>query len=228
MDSLNARRLLLQEEARLVRQIERLNEAGLLTGGKDAIQELSMYDNHPADIGTEVYERGKDLGLKDNLKVMLQKTREALRRIDEGTWGFCERCGRMIESARLEAMPMTTLCLDCKSEQEADPKASSRPAEEGVLKPPYGYRHGEKRDVVAYDGIDAWEDAARHGTSYSPQDQPGSIDFEHLFLEEEPDDGVVEEVEGLIGEDHDAATDEARKRRAHKQRGIRETPEPLQ
>ncbi|NPV71649.1 MAG: hypothetical protein HPY55_13570 [Firmicutes bacterium] len=228
MDPLNARQQLLAQEARLVRQIESLNEGGLLQGAKDGIQELSLYDNHPADVGSETFERGKDLGLKDNLKIMLQKTREAVRRIDEGTWGFCERCGRLIDSARLEAMPMTTVCLDCRKEQEADPRVSSRPIEEQVIKPPYGYRHGEKRDVVAYDGVDTWEDVARHGSSYSPQDQPGSIDYEYIFLEEEPDDGIVEGVEGVIGEDHDVITDHTRKRRAHERRGMHDTPGPLQ
>jgi len=198
LDPMRAREQLLAEANRLADQLERLNASGLRLGVKDSVQELSLYDNHPADLGTETYEREKDLGLKDNLEIMLRKTTEAVKRIDEGKWGFCERCGRMIESARLEALPATTLCLTCKEEQEATPKASSRPAEEEVIKPPFN-QPDEKQESLAYDGADTWEDVAAYGSSYTPQDQPGSTDYDDVHLEEPPDSGTVQFVEGMVG-----------------------------
>ena len=219
MDPRRAKERLLKERERLVEQIRQIDESGMRAGAKDGIQELSLYDNHPADVGTETFERGKDLGVKDNLEILLKKTDAALRKFDEGTWGICERCGGLIDSNRLEAMPSATLCVGCAEELESIEKTSDRPVEEGVVRPPYGYRHGEKRDVVAYDGIDTWEDVAVHGSSYTPQDQPGAVDYDHIHLEEPPDAGVVQRVEGLFGSDHDAVTDEARKRRAHGRRG---------
>lgn len=215
MDPWRAREILLAEENRLKAQIKELSDSGLRAGARDAVQELSMYDNHPADSATETFERGKDIGLKDNLKILLEKTRDAIDRIDRGEWGRCERCGATIEPARLEAMPMTTMCMRCKRDQESVPKASARPMEEGVIEPPFGHPHLEVPDSVAYDGVDTWEDVARHGSSYTPQDQPGSVDYDHIYLEEPPDSGVVDEVEGIAGSDHTVIHDEERKRKAH-------------
>ena len=64
-----------------------------LTG---STQELSAYDNHPADLGTETYERGKDLGLQDAKRLLRAKIDEALERIDRGDYGSCMVCGEEI------------------------------------------------------------------------------------------------------------------------------------
>ncbi|MGE5484988.1 MAG: TraR/DksA C4-type zinc finger protein [Ignavibacteriales bacterium] len=215
---MRAREHLLAEENRLVSQLERLNAHGLRLGAKDSVQELSLYDNHPADVGSETYEREKDLGLKDNVEIMLQKTREALRRIDQGAWGFCERCGRMIESARLEAMPMTTLCLHCKEEQEATPKASSRPVEEDVVTPPFNLP-ADERESLAYDGADTWEDVAIYGSAYTPQDQPGSTDYDDLYLEEPPDSGAAQYVDRIIDRGGDVMTEGVRRKKPVERKG---------
>jgi DnaK suppressor protein len=49
---------------------------------------------------------------------LITKITEALERIEEGTFGICERCGEPISEKRLEARPVTTLCIKCKQEQE--------------------------------------------------------------------------------------------------------------
>jgi DnaK suppressor protein len=53
---------------------------------------------------------------------LLKKIDEALERINNGTFGICESCGEEISLKRLEARPVTTLCIDCKTRQEADEK----------------------------------------------------------------------------------------------------------
>jgi len=58
--------------------------------------------------------------MKDRDRNLIVKIREALDRIDQGTYGICEECGEEISERRLMARPVTTLCIDCKTRQEED------------------------------------------------------------------------------------------------------------
>lgn len=71
-------------------------------------------DTQFADAAQTAAERDKDLRLIENLREQLTSATRALERIDEGTYGTCERCGAQIPPERLEALPYVTLCLDCK------------------------------------------------------------------------------------------------------------------
>lgn len=63
------------------------------------------------------------LRVKDREQKLIAKIKQALKRIEEGTFGICERCGEPIEKERLKARPVATLCIDCKTEQERDEKS---------------------------------------------------------------------------------------------------------
>lgn len=71
-----------------------------------------------ADAGAATWEREHDLSLANNAKGLLDQTRHALERIDDGTYGDCEACGEPIGKMRLQAFPRATLCLTCKQKQE--------------------------------------------------------------------------------------------------------------
>jgi len=77
------------------------------------------YGNHMADDATEAFEQAKDLALLQNAERLLEQVRDALGRLDEGTYGKCESCGETIDPARLEALPYVTLCLRCQQRLEA-------------------------------------------------------------------------------------------------------------
>jgi DnaK suppressor protein len=62
------------------------------------------------------------LRLKGREQRLLNKIEEAIERIDEGKYGICESCGEPIRTPRLEARPVTTLCIECKTEQEEEEK----------------------------------------------------------------------------------------------------------
>ena len=87
----------------------------------DSLGELSHMDQHQADVGTETFEREKDLSILENVEAELTDIEHALARLNDGTYGTCEACGRPIDEARLEAMPATRLCLEdqAKAEQQA-------------------------------------------------------------------------------------------------------------
>jgi RNA polymerase-binding protein DksA len=69
-------------------------------------------DNHPADTATETVDREIDYTLEENSTNVLREIEAALERIDAGTYGICETCGRPIEPERLEHLPWTTQCAD--------------------------------------------------------------------------------------------------------------------
>lgn len=73
----------------------------------------------PTDRASLESNRNFTLRIRDRERKLIGKIKEALGRIDDGTYGKCEECGENIGRERLEARPVTTLCIDCKSLQEA-------------------------------------------------------------------------------------------------------------
>ena len=71
-----------------------------------------------ADAGTKAFEREQELALTQNAGELLLQTERALDRIDAGTYGVCESCGKPIGKARLLAFPRAILCVECKQRQE--------------------------------------------------------------------------------------------------------------
>lgn len=104
------------EQARLRAALDAVNHAGSLT---DETGDLAVGSgDHLADSATETYLRELDGGLEENAEHLLRAIEGALRRIEEGTYGTCEVCGRPIDAERLEAVPYATLCLEDKRAQE--------------------------------------------------------------------------------------------------------------
>jgi DnaK suppressor protein len=73
----------------------------------------------PTDRASLESNRNFTLRIRDRERKLIVKIKEALGRIDDGSYGKCEECGENIGRERLEARPVTTLCIDCKSLQEA-------------------------------------------------------------------------------------------------------------
>jgi DnaK suppressor protein len=72
----------------------------------------------PVDAAFDQSEKDFLLRLRDRESKLMAKIKEALEKIDNGTFGVCEECGEGISLKRLRARPMATLCIDCKHEQE--------------------------------------------------------------------------------------------------------------
>ncbi len=71
-----------------------------------------------ADAGSKTFEREHEMSLANNARDMMEQVQHALQRIEEGTYGICESCGRPIGKYRLQAFPRATLCLACKQAEE--------------------------------------------------------------------------------------------------------------
>ena len=110
------RELLLEERGRVAAAIDYLHteNSGSI---EDEAQEIGN-DNHLAEIASVTLDREIDYSLEENSEHVLAAIDEALRRMDEGTFGACARCGKPIGEARLQAMPYATKCIDCKRLEE--------------------------------------------------------------------------------------------------------------
>lgn len=107
------RQELLDERATLLDQVEDLDAEADVNNWREG-----GFDDDPADAGSASFERETAQSLSNHARRMLAQIDEALRRMDAGNYGTCERCGNPIEAARLEALPYATLCMDCKRRDE--------------------------------------------------------------------------------------------------------------
>ena len=110
----------------LAKKKEILEEMGVVgdTHGKSTIKDstgdLSSYSYHMADQGTDNMEREMAFAYASKGSRLLYHLDEALRRIDNGTYGKCQSCGKQIQIARLRAVPHARFCIACKSKEEAE------------------------------------------------------------------------------------------------------------
>jgi RNA polymerase-binding transcription factor DksA len=132
MDTDLARQRLADERARLDGVKSTFDDEGLTEQSEmDSVGELSSYDQHQADMGTETFEREKDLSILEQVEAELADVEHALRRLDDGTYGTCEVCGKAIPDERLEAMPAARLCLEHQAEAEREVRFSGERADVG-------------------------------------------------------------------------------------------------
>jgi RNA polymerase-binding transcription factor DksA len=119
MQTDEARRRLEDERARLEGVRDTFTEEHLHDESEsDSLSELSHIDQHQADVGTETFEREKDLSILERVEAELDDVDHALTRLDEGSYGTCEACGRSIGDDRLEALPAARFCVDDQAAAE--------------------------------------------------------------------------------------------------------------
>ncbi len=87
---------------------------------QEDLSSLSAVDQHPADLGTETFIRERDLSLREQVEGELAEVKHASQRLEDGTYGRCEACGRPIGTDRLAAEPATRLCLEDQLERERE------------------------------------------------------------------------------------------------------------
>lgn len=102
------------------RLAELLSEAERTVTGMTSMKETFP---DPTDRATLESDRNFLLRIRDRERKLIGKIREAIARIEDGTFGICEDCGDDISIERLKARPVTTLCIDCKRRQEAGERA---------------------------------------------------------------------------------------------------------
>jgi RNA polymerase-binding transcription factor DksA len=117
MENDQARKLLEEERTRLEGLRGRIDDPAE-DAQEDSLSELTSADQHPADMGSETFERTKNLSLQEDIDGRLADVARALEKLASGTYGTCEICGNAIPDERLEAVPAARYCVEHQAEQE--------------------------------------------------------------------------------------------------------------
>ena len=120
MDKATARRRLKEERTRLqgIRDDLQRERAEATS---DTGDELSSFDQHPGDVGTETFELERNVSLLEQVEIELEEIEAAFGRLERGEYGRCQACGRPIGDERLDAMPAARFCVEdqARAEREA-------------------------------------------------------------------------------------------------------------
>ncbi|MRH41408.1 yteA family sporulation protein [Aquibacillus halophilus] len=167
---------------------------------KQATGDLSNYDNHPGDQGTELYDQEKEMALNNHARQKIEETNQALHAIENGTYGTCEICGKEIQEERLIAVPTTFRCVE---HAESDLR-ESRPVEEKIIEPDIIGRDvkAEAKESAAFDGKDTWQAVEEYGSSETPSDFYKKKDsYDDMYIDSDELEGSSEEIEEVAKTD---------------------------
>lgn len=196
--------VLMKRQSELINLVQE-DHLGTDLAFKNTAGELSLYDNHPGDTGTDLYEREKDFALDEHAENELEAINEALHAIEEGTYGICSKCGIDIPYERLQAVPATDRCV---AHAKDNIFVRSRPVEEQVFSPNINPNKEIGEYQVGYDAEDTWQDVARYGTSETPSDFYGDRDnYDEMYVNSDENIGIVEDLEGFVSSDIDGNYD---------------------
>ena len=190
---------LLKEREETLLTLNRMKENEPNDSLQEYYDELSVYDNHPADIASETYEMEMNFNLKNNEHLRLTEIERALEKIEDGTYGQCISCGKDIPHERLDILPTAIQCIECeKGGLPNQYEIRTRPVEEEVLYPPYGRTFKDTdEDYNGFDGEDAWQEVARFNKTDAHN---MALDWYDNNMYDENVSGTVENVDNISDE----------------------------
>jgi len=106
------------ERQKIADGIDHIERDNLKRSQRDATGDLSGYAFHMADVATDNFDREFSLDIASTEQDLLNRIDDALKKIEDESYGKCESCNRPISIARLKAVPYATLCLKCKETEE--------------------------------------------------------------------------------------------------------------
>ncbi|MBU2102074.1 MAG: TraR/DksA C4-type zinc finger protein [Candidatus Omnitrophota bacterium] len=117
------REKLLNLKEQFIAQIREISENTLMKSQKDISGDMSGYSLHIADVATDNYERDFNLGLVSDERTILLEIEEALKMIEDRTYGICRACEKNIAKIRLNAIPYVKKCKKCQEKEEKETSA---------------------------------------------------------------------------------------------------------
>ena len=110
--------LLVKERGKVGGDLSHITQNTLNKSQREASGDLSGYSYHMADMASDDYERDFSLGRATEEQKILYSIDEAMKRIEDATYGSCLQCGKSISKKRLKGLPYTELCIDCQKKNE--------------------------------------------------------------------------------------------------------------
>jgi DnaK suppressor protein len=116
-----------QKDLKRFKKMLEESKRAVLSSARKTLAEEATFDTDDLpdeiDLASSEYQQSMVFRMRDREKYLLEKIDKALERIEDGSFGVCEQCEDEISVKRLEARPVTTLCIRCKEEQEKEEKS---------------------------------------------------------------------------------------------------------
>jgi len=112
------KKIVLKKKEEMLDDLKHISDDTLKKSQKEASGDISGYTYHMADVATDNYDREFSLGLASNDRKSLYELEDALKRIEEGSFGICDVCKNPIAKIRLKAVPSARLCIKCQEKRE--------------------------------------------------------------------------------------------------------------
>ena len=193
--------VLSQQSREIEHTIEQMKENKAAEQDEYSPTELSNYDNHPAEIATQLYEVEHNNAIRVHEEYLLKQVHEALKKIEKGLFGTCSSCGREIGEERLEVIPYAALCIDCEEEESKDMKLLRK-------KPPFieqelrVKKYLDAWDSREFEGLDYLNDLMKYGSSDTPQDMGENRDLEEFYTNEIDKQGIVDNMDEVTNDEY--------------------------
>lgn len=184
---------LLKEKKNIVDSLKLLKENR--NDREELSTELSFYDNHPADIGTELFMAVQTKLLENNDENILYKVEKALGRMKDNNYGICEECSKKIEKDRLDILPYVSKCIRCENKKVNDTFLEQTANEYFTFG--RSFKDESREGYVGFDGEDSWQ--AVYQSNVVPND-PSFGTGDYIGLVDEDELGIVEDIEKISQE----------------------------
>ncbi len=112
------KKIVLRKKDEILDEIKHISDDTLKKTQKEASGDISGYTYHMADVATDTYDREFSLGIASNERTVLYELDDALKKIEDGTFGICEECKSLITKTRLKAVSYARLCVKCQEKKE--------------------------------------------------------------------------------------------------------------
>ncbi len=112
------KKLILKKKDEALDEIKHISDDTLKKSQREASGDISGYTYHMADVATDNYDREFSLGIASGERKLLYELGDALKKIEDGTFGICEDCKSLIAKIRLKAVPYARLCVKCQEKRE--------------------------------------------------------------------------------------------------------------
>lgn len=157
--------------------------------------ELSNVDNHPADMGTELFMKEQDEGFKASHKNTLEEIENSLSNIQDGNYGLCSSCGEDISEERLDVLPYASTCTECMEDSDKNTESKYESLDED-----FGTERSHSRDNVQFDREDSYQEVAEYEKiSKDPSYSTG----DYMDVMDDEDDRFTEDVDNISQEYYD-------------------------